>query len=75
MKVIVVVMVLRLIFRNLIPVLNVVGYGVTLIGYTFYGYVRYKLSQQTSGTPKAPQTPRNRMEMIPLVNDKLDDKV
>ncbi|KAF6172749.1 hypothetical protein GIB67_000807 [Kingdonia uniflora] len=75
MKVAVAVMVSWLIFRNPIPALNAVGCGVTLIGCTFYGYVRHKLSQQTPGTPKTPRTPRNRMEMIPLVNEKLDDKV
>ncbi|KAF6153918.1 hypothetical protein GIB67_023695 [Kingdonia uniflora] len=63
------------IFRNSIPALNVVGCGVTLIGCTFYGYVRHKLSRKTPGTPKTPRIPRNRIEMIPLVNDKLDDKV
>ncbi|KAF6161520.1 hypothetical protein GIB67_009399 [Kingdonia uniflora] len=75
MKLAVVVMVSWLIIRNPIAALNVVGCGVTLIGCTFYGYVRHKLSQQTPGTPKTPRTPRNKMEMIPLVNDKLDDKV
>ncbi|KAF6142544.1 hypothetical protein GIB67_039508 [Kingdonia uniflora] len=75
MKLVVVVMVSWLIFRNPMLALNVVGCGVTLIGCTFYGYVRHKLLQQTLGAPKTPRSPRNRMEMIPLVNDKLDDKV
>ncbi|XP_052188201.1 UDP-galactose transporter 1-like [Diospyros lotus] len=61
-----------LIFRNPISALNAIGCGVTLVGCTFYGYVRHMLSQQ----PPAPShTPRNTKEMIPLVNDKLDDKV
>lgn len=63
------------IFRNPISALNAVGCAVTLIGCTFYGYVRQKLSQQQPGTPRTPRTPRSRMEMTPLVNDKLDDKV
>ncbi|KAF6147987.1 hypothetical protein GIB67_024162 [Kingdonia uniflora] len=74
-KLAVAVMVLWLIFRNPIPALNVVGCGVTLIGCTFYGFVRHKLSQQIPRTNKTLWTPRNRMEMILLVNDKLDNKV
>ncbi|XP_010242765.1 PREDICTED: UDP-galactose transporter 1 [Nelumbo nucifera] len=75
LKVAVAILVSWMIFRNPISVLNAVGCGVTLIGCTFYGYVRHKLSQQAPGTPRTPQTPRSRMEMTPLVNDKLDDKV
>ncbi|KAF8411779.1 hypothetical protein HHK36_004338 [Tetracentron sinense] len=75
MKVAVAVMVSWLIFRNPIPALNAVGCGVTLIGCSFYGYVRHKISQQPPGTPRTPRTPRNRMELLPLVNDKLDDKI
>ncbi|KAJ4965062.1 hypothetical protein NE237_016911 [Protea cynaroides] len=75
LKVAVAVLVSWLIFHNPIPALNAAGCAVTLIGCTFYGYVRHKLSQQPPGTPRTPTTPRNRMEMAPLVNDKLDDKV
>ncbi|KAK3036790.1 hypothetical protein RJ639_030820 [Escallonia herrerae] len=64
-----------LIFRNPISSMNAVGCMVTLVGCTFYGYVRHMLSQQPPGTPRTPRTPRNRMEQIPLVNEKLDDKV
>ncbi|XP_043705875.1 GDP-mannose transporter GONST5-like [Telopea speciosissima] len=71
LKVAVAVIVSWLVFHNPIPALNAVGCAVTLIGCTFYGYVRHKLSQQTPGTPRTPRT-RNQMEMIPLVNDKLD---
>lgn len=71
------VLVSWLIFRNPISALNAVGCAVTLGGCTFYGYVRHKLSQQPlpPGTPRTPRTPRSRMELLPLVNDKLDDKV
>ncbi|XP_057987304.1 GDP-mannose transporter GONST5 isoform X2 [Hevea brasiliensis] len=77
LKVAVAVMVSWLIFRNPISALNAVGCGITLLGCTFYGYVRHMLSQQPPppGTPRTPRTPRNRMELLPLVNDKLDDKV
>ncbi|KAK9167597.1 hypothetical protein Scep_002788 [Stephania cephalantha] len=78
LKVAVAVLVSWLIFRNPIPAMNAVGCAVTLIGCTFYGYVRHMLSQQSPGapcTPRTPRTPRNRMELLPLVNDKLDDKV
>ncbi|KAL2513166.1 UDP-galactose transporter 1 [Abeliophyllum distichum] len=64
-----------LIFRNPISSLNAIGCAITLIGCTFYGYVRHKLSQQSPGTPLTPRTPRGKMELIPLVNEKLDDKV
>lgn len=64
-----------LIFKNPISLLNAVGCAVTLVGCTFYGYVRHMLSQQTPGTPRTPRTPRNKIELLPLVNDKLEDKV
>ncbi|KAJ6997860.1 UDP-galactose transporter 1 [Populus alba x Populus x berolinensis] len=66
-----------MIFRNPISVMNAVGCAITLVGCTFYGYVRHLLSQQQPppGTPRTPRTPRSRMELLPLVNDKLDDKV
>ncbi|KAE9605859.1 putative sugar phosphate transporter domain-containing protein [Lupinus albus] len=80
LKVAVAVLVSWLIFRNPISYLNSVGCAVTLVGCTFYGYVRHKISQQPSvpGTPRTPRTPRtpmSKMELLPLVNDKLDDKV
>ncbi|KAJ4850935.1 GDP-mannose transporter gonst5 [Turnera subulata] len=77
LKVAVAVLVSWLIFRNPISALNAVGCGITLVGCTFYGYVRHLLSQQPPppGTPRTPRTPRNLMELLPLVNDKLDDKV
>lgn len=78
MQVAVAVLVSWLIFRNPISYLNAVGCGITLVGCTFYGYVRQMLSQQSSsvpGTPRTPKTPRSKMELLPLVNDKLDDKV
>ncbi|BBG95641.1 EamA-like transporter family protein [Prunus dulcis] len=74
LKVAVAVLVSWMIFKNPIPALNAVGCGITLVGCTFYGYVRHLLSQQLPGTPRTPRTPRGRMELLPLVNDKLDDK-
>lgn len=77
LKVAFAVLISWLIFRNPISALNAVGCAVTLGGCTFYGYVRHMLSQQPlpPGTPRTPRTPRSRMELLPLVNDKLDDKV
>ncbi|KAG6784172.1 hypothetical protein POTOM_009858 [Populus tomentosa] len=77
LKVAVAVLVSWLIFHNPISAMNAVGCAITLVGCTFYGYVRHMLSQQSPppGTPRTPRTPRNRMELLPLVNDKLDDKV
>ncbi|GMH00253.1 hypothetical protein Nepgr_002092 [Nepenthes gracilis] len=73
LKVAVAVMVSWLIFRNPISALNAVGCAVTLVGCTFYGFVRHVLSQQPPGTPRTPRTPRNRIEVLPLVNGKIDD--
>ncbi|KAH9611222.1 hypothetical protein KSS87_018038 [Heliosperma pusillum] len=75
LKVAVAVLVSWLIFKNPIPGLNALGCGITLLGCTFYGYVRHMLSQQSQGSPRTPRTPRNRTEMVPLVPEKLDDKV
>lgn len=80
MKVAVAVLVSWMIFRNPISAMNAVGCAITLMGCTFYGYVRHFLSQQSAssnpGTPKTPRTPRGLMEMLPLVStDKQDDQV
>lgn len=74
------VLVSWMIFRNPISAMNAIGCAITLMGCTFYGYVRHLLSQQSAsgnpGTPKTPRTPRGLMEMLPLVStDKQDDKV
>ncbi|KAG2267052.1 hypothetical protein Bca52824_074131 [Brassica carinata] len=67
------VLVSWLIFRKY---MNAIGCGITLVGCTFYGYVRHMLSQQMPGTPRTPRTPRTKMELLPLVNnDKLEGKV
>ncbi|KAG6406024.1 hypothetical protein SASPL_133620 [Salvia splendens] len=60
-----------LIFRNPISMMNSVGCSITLVGCTFYGYVRHKLSSQSPGTPHTPRTPRSKMELLPLVSDKV----
>ncbi|KAG6776083.1 hypothetical protein POTOM_019586 [Populus tomentosa] len=77
LKVAFAVLISWMIFRNPISAMNAVGCAITLVGCTFYGYVRHLLSQQQPppGTPRTPRTPRSRMELLPLVNDKLDDKV
>ncbi|KAL8216208.1 hypothetical protein R6Q57_023045 [Mikania cordata] len=64
-----------MIFKNPISPMNAFGCAVTLVGCTFYGYVRHMLANQLPGTPRTPRTPHSRMEMTPLVNDKIDDKV
>jgi len=79
LKVAVAVLVSWMIFRNPISAMNAIGCAITLMGCTFYGYVRHLLSQQSAssnpGTPKTPRTPRGLMEMLPLVStDKQDDK-
>ncbi|XP_062184513.1 UDP-galactose transporter 1-like [Phragmites australis] len=76
LKVAVAVLVSWLIFRNPISAMNAIGCGITLVGCTFYGYVRHLISQRQAA-PGSPRTarvssPRNQMEMLPLVNDKQD---
>lgn len=66
-----------LIFQNPISAMNALGCGVTLVGCTFYGYVRHILSQQaqeTPRTPRTPRTPKNKMEFVPLLHEKAEDK-
>lgn len=76
LQVAVAVLVSWLIFKNPISMMNAVGCAITLLGCTFYGYVRHMLSQQSTPTPpRTPRTPRSKIELLPLVNDKLDDKV
>lgn len=45
MKVAVAIIISWLIFHNPISILNAIGCSITLLGCTFYGYVRHKLSQ------------------------------
>ncbi|KAH9691155.1 UDP-galactose transporter 1 [Citrus sinensis] len=63
LKVAVAVLVSWLIFRNPISGMNAVGCAITLIGCTFYGYIRHLLSQQ----PPPVSTPSN------LKRDKLKE--
>jgi len=66
LKVAVAVLVSWLIFRNPISAMNAIGCGITLVGCTFYGYVRHLISQQQAAAPG--NLPRNQMEMLPLVD-------
>ncbi|KAK4708405.1 hypothetical protein R3W88_029330 [Solanum pinnatisectum] len=52
-----------MIFQNPISAMNALGCGVTLVGCTFYGYVRHILSQH------AQESPENKMEFVPLVHE------
>ncbi|WOG93838.1 hypothetical protein DCAR_0313125 [Daucus carota subsp. sativus] len=62
-----------LIFRNPISLMNAIGCTITLVGCTFYGYVRQLISQ--AGSPRTPRSPQTRSDIIPLVKEKLDTKV
>ncbi|KAK1404124.1 UDP-galactose transporter 1 [Heracleum sosnowskyi] len=63
-----------LIFRNPISLMNAIGCSITLVGCTFYGYVRQLITQ--AGSPHTPRSPKNRADLIiPLVKEKLDAKV
>uniref|UniRef100_R7W9Z2 Sugar phosphate transporter domain-containing protein n=1 Tax=Aegilops tauschii TaxID=37682 RepID=R7W9Z2_AEGTA len=77
LKVAVAVLVSWLIFRNPISPMNAIGCAITLVGCTFYGYVRHLISQQQAAALLGSQgtnSPRSRVEMLPLVGDK-EDKV
>uniref|UniRef100_A0ACD5X9I1 Uncharacterized protein n=1 Tax=Avena sativa TaxID=4498 RepID=A0ACD5X9I1_AVESA len=73
-KVAVAVLVSWLIFRNPISPMNAIGCAITLVGCTFYGYVRHLICQQQAAYLGNPRTnsPRSRVEMLPLVGDKQD---
>ncbi|CAL4996091.1 unnamed protein product [Urochloa decumbens] len=74
LKVAVAVLVSWMIFRNPISAMNAVGCAITLVGCTFYGYVRHLISQQATAAP-GPRTPRGRMEMLPLTGEMQSDKI
>uniref|UniRef100_A0A287QGJ3 Sugar phosphate transporter domain-containing protein n=1 Tax=Hordeum vulgare subsp. vulgare TaxID=112509 RepID=A0A287QGJ3_HORVV len=73
LKVVVVVLVSWLIFRNPISPMNAIGCAITLVSCTFYGYVRHLISQQKAVAPLGSQgtnSSRSGVEMLPLVGDK-----
>lgn len=61
-----------LIFKNPISFSNAIGCSVTLIGCTFYGYVRHRLSQQAS--TKASSDAIESVQLLPLVNEERSDR-
>ncbi|KAM0917526.1 hypothetical protein ACQ4PT_009448 [Festuca glaucescens] len=71
LKVAAAVLISWMIFRNPISAMNAVGCGITLVGCTFYGYVRHLISQQA--TAQSPRTLRSRLEMLPLVGEKQEN--
>uniref|UniRef100_A0ACD5WWU4 Uncharacterized protein n=1 Tax=Avena sativa TaxID=4498 RepID=A0ACD5WWU4_AVESA len=71
LKVAVAVLISWMIFRNPISAMNAVGCGITLVGCTFYGYVRHLISQQASSP--SPRTLRSRLEMLPVVGEKQEN--
>ncbi|WVZ87816.1 hypothetical protein U9M48_034393 [Paspalum notatum var. saurae] len=76
LKVAVAVLVSWLIFRNPISAMNAIGCGITLVGCTFYGYVRHLISHRQAAAPvMAVNLPRDQMEMLPLVDDKQEKDV
>lgn len=62
-----------LIFRNPISLMNAIGCSITLVGCTFYGYVRQLITQ--AGSPRTPRSPQNRADIIPLVKERSEAKV
>lgn len=72
MKVAVAIVISWLIFKNPISFSNAIGCSVTLIGCTFYGYVRHRLSQQAS--TKASSDAIESVQLLPLVNEERSDR-
>lgn len=68
LKVAVAILISWLIFHNPISLLNALGCSITLLGCTFYGYVRHKLSQNAKGLNL--QASEKSADMLPLVNEK-----
>jgi drug/metabolite transporter (DMT)-like permease len=73
MKVAVAIVISWIIFQNPISFMNAVGCSVTLIGCTFYGYVRHKLTQQAS--IKASADSLESMQLLPIVNEEKADRL
>jgi len=67
MKVAVAIIMSWLIFQNPISFMNAIGCTITLVGCTFYGYVRHKLSQQVP--MKSSIEPVESLPLLPLVNE------
>lgn len=55
-----------LIFQNPMSSMNAIGCSITLVGCTFYGYVRHKLALETLKQIEAQDGP----DMLPLVSIK-----
>eukprot|EP00252_Welwitschia_mirabilis_P016370 TRINITY_DN36113_c0_g1_i1.p1 TRINITY_DN36113_c0_g1~~TRINITY_DN36113_c0_g1_i1.p1 ORF type:complete len:162 (+),score=18.07 TRINITY_DN36113_c0_g1_i1:58-543(+) len=73
MKVAVAILISWLIFKNPISVLNAFGCAITLIGCTFYGYVRHRLSQDVGKTISgSPRVSSKELEGLPFVNEKIE---
>ena len=58
------------VFRNPISSMNAFGCAVTLVGCSFYGFVRQKLAQQVA-SPRGNNS-GDVLELMPLVNVKQD---
>jgi drug/metabolite transporter (DMT)-like permease len=67
MKVAVAIVISWFIFQNPISFMNAIGCSVTLLGCTFYGYVRHRLSQQAS--MKSSSNPVESVQLLPVVNN------
>lgn len=73
LQVAVAIIVSWLIFKNPINVMNAVGCTITLIGCTFYGYVRHRLSQQQAAKVSIDEL--EKQELLPLVNEENPEQV
>lgn len=74
MKVAVAIVISWIIFQNPISFMNAIGCSVTLIGCTFYGYVRHKLTQQASMKASADSL-ESMQQLLPIVNEEKADRL
>lgn len=73
MKVAVAIVISWFIFQNPISFMNAIGCSVTLIGCTFYGYVRHRLSQLAS--MKSSSDALESKQLLPVVNEEKSDRL
>lgn len=74
MKVAVAIVISWLVFKNPISPSNAFGCIVTLVGCTFYGYVRHRLSQHASKKAES-EGSVDTLPLLPVVNDEKLDRL
>ncbi|XP_073387669.1 UDP-galactose transporter 1 isoform X3 [Physcomitrium patens] len=73
MKVAVAIVISWLIFKNPISFMNAIGCTITLVGCTFYGYVRHRMSKFAS--MKATSDALENVQLLPQVNEEKSNRL